>query len=85
MENLVVIIIVILAGVYVVRVFYTQWKKGGGSSCGCSGCEIVYGSNCERQPGGRVGLTTSTGLQCPTQAGHCAFGLSEDENGFRTS
>ena len=40
MENLLVIIIVALAGAYIVRTFYRRWKGEEDCGCGCSSCDI---------------------------------------------
>jgi hypothetical protein len=38
MQNLIVIIIVGLAVVYIGRSYYKKYKKGNQCSCGCEGC-----------------------------------------------
>ena len=40
MDNLIVILIVVLAGAYIVRTFYKRWKKRDGDVCGCSACDM---------------------------------------------
>jgi len=40
MDNILVIIIVILACLFIARTFYNRSKKQGSCSCGCSKCDI---------------------------------------------
>jgi uncharacterized protein (UPF0333 family) len=38
MENIIVVIIVVLAAVYIGRSYYKKYKKGNQCSCGCAAC-----------------------------------------------
>jgi hypothetical protein len=38
MENILVIVIVVLAGAYIIRRYYRGSKKGLDCGCGCSSC-----------------------------------------------
>ena len=38
MENVIVIIIVVLAAAYLGRTYYKKYKKGSQCSCGCAAC-----------------------------------------------
>ncbi|MBW2086843.1 MAG: FeoB-associated Cys-rich membrane protein [Deltaproteobacteria bacterium] len=40
MENLLVILIVFLAGLYIVRTYYKRLRKQGDCGCECSSCDI---------------------------------------------
>ncbi|UCH21475.1 MAG: FeoB-associated Cys-rich membrane protein [Deltaproteobacteria bacterium] len=41
MENIIVILIVGVAVLYLIRIFYKTTKKGDGCGCGCSSCDTV--------------------------------------------
>ena len=41
MEDLLVILIVVLAGAYIARTYYRKWKKKKACGCVCSGCESL--------------------------------------------
>jgi hypothetical protein len=43
MENLIVILIVVLAGVYISRTFFKRLRKREADVCGCSSCEMNAG------------------------------------------
>jgi hypothetical protein len=40
MENLIVILIVVLAGAYIIRTFYRRWNRKEADVCGCSSCDM---------------------------------------------
>lgn len=44
MDNLIVFLIVVLAGAYIMRAFYKRWRKKESDICGCSSCEL--GAEC---------------------------------------
>jgi hypothetical protein len=41
MENIIVILIVGVAVLYMIRIFYKTAKKGDSCGCGCSSCETI--------------------------------------------
>lgn len=41
MQNLIVILIVVIAAIYVGRVFYRGFVQKKNCACGCSGCDIT--------------------------------------------
>ena len=40
MENFIVILIVVLAGAYIVRASYKRWRRKECGVCGCSSCDM---------------------------------------------
>ena len=41
MEDLLVIVIVLLAGAYIARTTYKKWKKKKACGCACAGCDSL--------------------------------------------
>ena len=50
MQTALVVLIVIVAAVYVARVFFKGFKQKQNCACGCSGCGIA--DECDESPGG---------------------------------
>jgi len=45
MDNLLVILIIVLAGAYLVRTFYRRSRNKSAPGCGCSSCDVDCTSN----------------------------------------
>ncbi|MFZ7113154.1 MAG: FeoB-associated Cys-rich membrane protein [Desulfatiglandales bacterium] len=41
MEDLLVIVIVLLAGAYIAGTYYRKWKKKKACGCACAGCDSL--------------------------------------------